>query len=171
MPSIFRSELGRHGLELTCVQEVQEQCFIDVIPVVAECDLGGAQFRGDSIEVSASESRTERARRLALRDQTLHDGVGVARFNVKGNAPVRQVLRKNVGRKAWLLLVQVDRNEIKVDWCPLLQEQQDVQEAVTILPAGQADHDLIPVFNQPIVGNGLAHLATETGLELFSLLV
>ena len=59
--------------------------------MMAQRHFGRAQFRGESIEVAAAETGTERAGGLAFRNQPFDHGIGIARFNVKGYAAPSQV--------------------------------------------------------------------------------
>ena len=45
---------------------------------MTQCDLGRAQFRGDTIEDATTESGAERTGGLPFRDESLDDLVGVS---------------------------------------------------------------------------------------------
>ena len=40
MPSVFRSQFRRHGLEFAGIEQIQEQRFNKVVAMVTQCDLG-----------------------------------------------------------------------------------------------------------------------------------
>src|SRR3546814_17709787 len=46
LPIGVRDQPGRHGLGFAAVAQVQEERGQDVVAVMAQCDLGGAQFAG-----------------------------------------------------------------------------------------------------------------------------
>ena len=52
---IVAAQLGRHGLHLAAKEHVQKQGLDDVIAVVAQGDLGGADLFGKAIEATATQ--------------------------------------------------------------------------------------------------------------------
>jgi hypothetical protein len=84
----------------------------------------------------------------------------------KGTPMLLQVGGQHVGRKAGLLLVEVDGDDVEADRRALAQAQQDVQQRVAVLAARQADHDLVAGLDHVEVGDRLAHLAVQALAEL-----
>ena len=80
-----------------------------------------------------------------------------------------QVARQDVGGKAGLLLVEVDRDEGEGNRRPALQREQDVEQAVAVLAAGQADHHAVAGLDHRVVADGLADLALQALGELVGL--
>ena len=76
-----------------------------------------------------------------------------------------QVSRQDVIREIRLFLVEVDRDDVELDRCALAQGHQDVQQCVTILAAGQADHDLVAILDHVVVGDGFASETTQAFLQ------
>src|SRR3546814_12159800 len=64
-----------------------------------------------------------------------------------------QVLRQHVFREAGLLLVEVHRGQRERHRRLFLQLQQDVEQGVAVLAAGQADHDLVAVIDHAEVAD------------------
>ena len=62
---------------------------------------------------------------------------------------------------AGMLLVEVHRDDFEVHWRVGFQGQQDVQQRIAVLAAGQADHDLVAFADHVEVANGLPHLAAQ----------
>lgn len=46
---------------------------------------------------------------------------------MKRDAAIRQILREDMFRKAWLPLIEVDRDQIKMNRRSALQDEQDIQ--------------------------------------------
>ncbi len=154
-------QLGRHALELAAVEQVQQQRLQDVVAMVAERDLGGAELARHAVEDAAAQPRAQRAGGLALGHQPLDDAVGVLVLDVERHADPRQVLGQDVLGKARLLLVEVDGDDLEVDRRALAQAQQDVEHRVAVLAARQADHHLVAVLDHVVVADRLADLARE----------
>ncbi len=74
-----------------------------------------------------------------------------------------------MGGEPRLLLIQVDGNDVEMDRRTAADRQQDLQEPVTVFPAGKADHDLVAFLDHAVVGNGLSHQAAEAGVHAFDL--
>jgi len=170
MTPALGAELWRHRFHLAGEQQIQEQCFQDVIAMMTQSNLGRAQLRGHSVEVAAPESGTERTGGLAFGDQSLDDRVGVARFDVKRHASRGEIVREYMRRKARLLLVQIDGNDVEMDRGAGAQGKQNLQEPVAVFSAGEADHDLVAVFDHAVVGDGLSCEAAEARVDAFDLL-
>ena len=125
-------------------------------------NLGGAQFAGDAIQYAAAQARTERASGLAFGNQALDDGVGVLFLDVKGHTNFCEVLRQHIGRKSRLLLVEIDRHDVEMNWRVVAQVEQDIEQPKGILAPGEAHHHLVAFFNHVVVGDGLTNFAPQT---------
>ena len=77
-----------------------------------------------------------------------------------------QIVGQHVFGEIGLLLVQVYRHQLETHRRLFLQLQQHVEHRVAVLAAGEADHDLIAVFDHAVVGDGLADLAAQPFAEL-----
>ncbi len=164
--TVVGHQLGRHGFELAGEEHVEEQRLQDVVAMMAERDLGRPQFAGDAIQHAAAQARTQRTGGLAFRDHALDDGIGVLVLDVEGHIDAAQVVGQHLGRKARLLLVEIDRDDVEIDRRVFAQEEQDVEQGEGILAAGKADHDLVAGLDHVEVGNGLADLAAQALGEL-----
>ena len=67
--------------------------------------------------------------------------------------------------EAGLFLIEVNRNQGKTDRGALLQITQDLQHGIAVFPAGKTHHNAIAVFDHIEVGNGFAHVTTQTFLQ------
>jgi hypothetical protein len=65
-----------------------------------------------------------------------------------------------------LFLIQIDCQQIEVHRRALLNIKQQIEERVTVLPARQADHYSIAVFNHLKILDCLAHAAQQSGPDL-----
>ena len=85
---------------------------------------------------------------------------------MKRNAQLFQVLGQDVVRKAGLFLVEVDRNQFKVDRGALLHLEQDVEHAVAVFATGDAHHHPVALLDHVEVHDGLPHLAAQALFQL-----
>ncbi|MDF9894892.1 UNVERIFIED_ORG: hypothetical protein OKW25_004039 [Pseudomonas vranovensis] len=76
-----------------------------------------------------------------------------------------QVSRQHVLGEARLLLVHVHRDDVELDRRHFLQVQQNIEHGVAVFAAGQADHDLVTVFDHVEVGDGFASETTQAFLQ------
>ena len=71
-----------------------------------------------------------------------------------------------MGRKKpgcfWSRLTAISSNRLPLRCC----STQHVEQAVAVFAAGHAHHDLVAVFDQAKVANGLGHLAHQALFEL-----
>ena len=165
MPAIVGQQLRRHRLEPAAVKQVQQQGLQDVVAVMTQRDLGRAQPAGVMVERAAAQPRAQAAHRLAGWDQPLDDAVGVLRDHLVADAERFEVLRQDVGRKPRLLLVEVDGHELEAHRRGTLQRQQQVEQRVGVLAAGQAHHDQVAVLDHRIVADGPAGQPAQLGLQ------
>ncbi len=166
MLAIVRLQLGRHALQFTAEEHVQEEGFHDVVAMMAERDLGCAQFGGDPVQDAAPQARAQRAGGLAFRNQALDDAVGILVFDMVGDTQLVQVGRQDMVGEIRLFLIQVYRDDLEIDRRPFAQGHQDIQQGVTILAAGQADHHLVAVLDHIEIADRLANLAAQALVQL-----
>jgi len=65
-----------------------------------------------------------------------------------------------------LLLVQIDRDELKTHGCPGLQVAQQRQQRVAIFAAAETNHDPVAIGDHGKVCDGFADALQEFGFEL-----
>ncbi len=137
----------------------------DVVAMVPERDLGGADLLGGAVQDAAPQPRAQRTGGLARSDLFLHDAVGVFLDDTVGHADAVEIAWQHFLRKARLLLVKVDGEQLEADGCDPLQVAQGFQHGVAVGAAGHADHDAVALFYHAEVDDGLAGLATQVLLE------
>ena len=164
--AVVADQLGRHALQPAAEEHVHEQRRHHVVAMVAERDLGRAELARDAIEHAAAQARAEAAHRPAFGDEALDDRVGVLLDDPVVDAEPGQVLGQHLGRKARLLLVEVDGDDRELDRRALAQLDQDVEQRVAVLAARDADHDAVAVLDHREVGDRAADLAMQALLQL-----
>ena len=164
-------QFGRHGFELAAIKHVQEKGLQDVIAVVTQRDFVATQFARHAVQNAATQARAQAAHGFAFGNFFFHDRVRVLRFDAELHTYLRQVFGQHIGRKTGLLLVEVDRNQLKADGRTLLHHEQDVEHGVAVFATGHADHDLVAFFDHVVVDDGLAHLAAQALFELVVLVL
>ena len=164
--AIVADQLGGHAFELAAEKHVQEKGLNDVVTVVTQRDFGDLQLVGHAVQNAPAQAAAQAAHGFAFRNHLLHDAVGVLRFDVKRHAHLLQVLRQDVVRKTGLLLVQVDRDQLKFDRRALLHLEQDVEHGVAVFAARDANHHAVAFFDHVVVHDGLAHLAAQPFFQL-----
>ncbi|MNZ79357.1 hypothetical protein D3C78_979580 [compost metagenome] len=127
--------------------------------------LGRADLVGEGVQGAATQARAQRAGGLAFRDQLLDHRVGVFLDDVVLDAQALEVGRQYVLGEARLLLVHVHRDDLELDRRHFLQVQQNIEHGVAVFAAGQADHDLVTVFDHVEVGDGFAGETTQAFLQ------
>ena len=163
--SVPGAELGRHRLERSGVERVQEEGLDEVVAVVPEGDLGAAQLHGRVVEDAAPEAGAGGAGALPLGDDALHHRVGVAADHPVGHGHRPEVVLHDLGREAGLPLIQVDRDEIEVDGGALAEPHEHVQERVAVLASGHGDQDAVPIADEIEVPHRLGGGADEPALQ------
>jgi len=73
---------------------------------------------------------TQRTGGLALGNLFLDDGISVLGFDVVFDAELLQVIRQHFCREARLLLVEIHRDDAKVDRRALAQGEQNIRQRV-----------------------------------------
>ncbi|CAI8966961.1 hypothetical protein EMIT0357P_60245 [Pseudomonas marginalis] len=81
------------------------------------------------------------------------------------DAQCLEVGRQHVLGEARLFLVHIDRNDVELDRCDLLQVQQHVEHGVAVFAAGEADHDLVAVLDHVEIGDCLTGQAAQAFLQ------
>mmetsp|Transcript_27004 Transcript_27004/g.63400 ORF Transcript_27004/g.63400 Transcript_27004/m.63400 type:complete len:298 (+) Transcript_27004:25-918(+) len=150
---------GRHRLELADVQHVQHQRFQRVVGVVAEDQLVAAQLEGLRVQDPPAQPRAHGAEGLSGGGLVDDDRVRVLLDDLVVDAQLVEPLDEGRPFVSRLLLVDVDgrQPEIDADRPELLpQVHQEDQEGGRVLPARNADHDVVAVLQHFVVlGDGL----------------
>ena len=158
---VVAEKLGRHGLEGPAIEEVQKEGLDDVITMMPQGDLGDAILFSVTVKEPSPEARTQSAGRLAFGNDPFDDAVGVLLDDMKRDRPFSQVSRKDVGGESGLFLIQVDRDDLKVDRCVELEAQEDIEQGIGVLAPGEANHHLVTGFDHAEVGDGSAGEAPQ----------
>ncbi len=162
---VLGQELGRHRLEATAVEEVQEEGLDDVVAVVAEGDLVDVVLAGPAIERAAPEPTAETALGLPGRDHAPDDAVGVLLEDLEGHPEPAQVFGQHVLGKARLLLIEIHRHELELDRRrPLLREQQ-IEHRVRVLAPRETDHHAIAGLDHAEIRDRLADEPAQPRLQ------
>jgi len=130
----------------------------DVVSVVAESDLCAALFDGDRVKYPAAEPRTKRAERFALGDVGFDDRVSVFLNYPVIDAKLFKIIWQHLGRKAGLLLVEINGEDVKIYRCPAANVEQQVEHRVAVLSARKADHHPVALGDHSKIADRLAHL-------------
>ena len=85
--AVVALQLRRHRFQASAEEHVQEQRLDDVVAMVAERDLGGAELVGDAVENAAAQPRAQPAHRLAGLDDARDDRVRVLRRRCGARTP------------------------------------------------------------------------------------
>ncbi|MNN01899.1 hypothetical protein D3C81_1145330 [compost metagenome] len=133
--------------------------------MVPQGHFGRADFISEGVQRAATQARTQRAGGLAFRHQLFDHRVGVFLNDVILDAQGLEISRQHVLRKTGLLLVHVHRDDLELDRRHFLQVQQNIEHGVAVFAAGQADHDLVTVFDHVEVGDGFAGETTQAFLQ------
>ena len=164
--AVIADQLWRHALELAAKEHVQEKGLQHVVAVVAQRDLGHLELVGHPVQDAAAQPAAQAAHGLALGDHLFDNAVGVLRLDVKRHAQLLEVGRQDVIRKTGLLLVQVDRYQFKVNRRAGLEFEQDIEHAVTVFAARDADHHPVTSLDHVEINNRLPDLAAQAFFEL-----
>ena len=164
--AVVAHQLGRHALELATKKHVQKKGLQHVVAVVAECNLGHLELVGHPVQNAAAQPAAQAAHGLALGDHLFDDAVGVLRLDMKRHPQLLQVSRQNVIGKTGLLLVKVDRNQLKINRRAGLELEQNVQHAVTVFAARHTHHHPVAGLDHVEINNRLPDLAAQAFFEL-----
>src|SRR6266516_3545066 len=160
--AVDRAQHRRHRFHLTNVKKIQQKSCSDVVGKKTQRDLRQGYIARDIIKNSSSLARTDGTVSLAFGNQPLHYRVGIALDNEKRNVQSDEIFRQHVGGKSWLLLIQVHGQKVKAHRRALLQIQKQIQQRVTVLSSGEADHDAIAICDHVKIRNRFAHAAQQT---------
>ena len=120
MPFVVRQQLGRHGFDPASVEQVQEQCFDDVVPVVAQSDTADTVFTGKAVQRTPAQTGTQSTGGPALGYDSFDHAVGVLFDDMKRQTQWLKILGQDMRRKARLFLIEIDSDQIKTYRSPLL---------------------------------------------------
>ena len=136
--AIVGAQLRRHRLQRALVEEIEEQRLDDVVAMMAERDLRESVFGGERVQRAARRrEHTEQRLHIVLpsgitRRTTLY--VSCSRM-WNGDADAAQIIRQHARIVAWLLLIEMHRDELETHRRFRLQLQQNVEQRVRILAA------------------------------------
>ncbi len=151
--SVVGDQPRRHRLERAGEERVQQQGLDHVVEVVAERDLGGADFAGESIQHAAPQAGAQRARRVAGVEDVVHHladrGVLDAQFPTARPAG----LGDDVVLVVLVAGVDVDGDQAEVDRRALAQHVEDLEQRPAVLAAREADHDAVAVLDESVLGD------------------
>ena len=129
--------------------------------MVAQHNSAASFLAGDSIQIAAAQSRTQRTHRSPCGDLIHDDGICVLIFNPMGHAHFCQKLRQHGGWKIWLALVKVAGQKIHRQQSAPLQLMQDGQQGIAVLAARKAHQPTAAWFNHSIFFNCFARFAQD----------
>ena len=164
--TVVAYQLGRHALELGAKKHIEKEGGHHVVAVVAQRNLVAAQAARHGVQNASAQARAQAAHGFAFGHDFFHHAVGVLRFDMKRHTGFLQISGQHIGRKARLLLVQIDRHQLERYRRALLQLLQNIEQGVTVFAAANADHDTIARFDHVVVHN---RLAGQTAQALFEL--
>ena len=166
MTSVIGHELRRHRFELSAEEKIQEKSRQQIVAVMSERDLRCTELARDAIQNAATQARAQRAHRAARRNDAFDDAVGVLFSDPERHAAFGEISRQHVGRKARLLLVEIDRDDVEAQRGAILEREQDVEKPVAVLAARQADHHAVAFLDHREIADRLARQPSQTLLEL-----
>ena len=114
--AVVGDEPRRHRLERAGEEQVQQQRLDEVVEVMAERDLGGADFGRDPVEHAAAQPRAERARRGVGLEDVVHDLADRGVLDAVFPAALLAGLGDDVVLEVLVAGVDVDRDEREVGW-------------------------------------------------------
>ena len=156
MLSVVAHQLRRHAFHFSTVEHIQKKRLKNIIAVVTKGDFSRAQFGGGAVENTATQARAQGAGGFPFRDFILHNPVGIFFDDLILNADAFQILRQNMFRETWLLLIEVHRHQAEANGRALLQIAQNFQHGIAVFAAREANHNPVAVFNHIEIGNGFA---------------
>jgi hypothetical protein len=146
-------------------EQVEEQRLDEVVEVVAQRDLGGADLAGDAVEHAAAQPGTQRAGRGVGLEDVVHLLADRRVLDPVLPAPFLAGARDDVVLEVLVAGVHVDGHEREPDWRALAEDVEHLQQRPAVLAARQADHDAVAVFDHRVVGNRLGRFPGEPRLE------
>ena len=163
--AVVGDEAGRHGLQCAGEEEVQEQRLDEVVEVMAERDLGGADFGGQPVEHAAAEPRAQRARRRVAGEQILHHVADLGVDDPVFPAASLTRARDQIVAVAVVAGIDGDADQRERDRRALAQDVEDLQESPAVLAARQPDHHPIAILDQVVFGDGLRDFLGDSRFE------
>ena len=170
--AVVADELGRHRAQRAGEEQVHHQRLGQIVEVMAERDLGGAELVGQPVEHAATQPRAQRARRGARLLGTQHalDDLGdlVRAHHPVLDAAALEMLGDGVGLIAGPALIDVDGDELVAHRRLSREQQERVEQRVRILAARDADHDAVALGDEPVVDHRLADLLRRSAAPAWS---
>jgi len=154
-------EFRGHRGQPAAMQEIHQEGLQRILAVMAEDHRLAALLAGDPIEVAAPKPRAKRAIGAPLRDGAHDHRIGVAPLDPMRDAVAGQKVRQDLGGKTRLRLIQIAGEEIDGQQPTPFQVEEDCEERVGILAAGEADQPAGAGPHHPVDGKRLADLAHQ----------
>ena len=85
--AVVADELGRHRAQRAAEEHVHHERLGEIVEVVAERDLGGAELGGEAVEHAATQARAQAAHRPAFGNEALDDRVVVRVYQGSVRSP------------------------------------------------------------------------------------
>ena len=137
----------------------------EVVEVMAERDLGGADFGCQPVEHAAAEPRAQRARRRVAGQQILHHVADLGVDDPVLPAASLTRARDQIVAVAVVAGIDGDADQRERDRRPLAQDVEDLQQSPAVLAARQSDHDPIAILDQAVFGDGLRDFLGDSRFE------
>ena len=157
-------ELGHHGLELAGIQHAHQDCFNDIVIMMAQGDLIAAQLFGLAVKVAPAHPGAQ----VAGRFFDVIDSVKDLRIK-KGDRDIQE-LRVILDDPAILLVVagiHAQEDQLKGEFVMPFEFLEQLGHQHGVLAAGNADRDLIAFLHQLIADDCLGKTAEQILAELF----
>src|SRR5215207_11597775 len=126
------------------MDKIHEKGLERVFPVVAKDEGLAALLPSDAVEVSAPQTRAERAIGAPSRYLRDDNRVGIAPLDPVRDGIARQELRQHMRRKTGLRLVQIARKKTDGQEASPAKDEENGEQGVRILTTGQADEPTRP---------------------------
>src|SRR5467141_3709466 len=163
--AVVAAQARRHRPQLSGEEHGHDQGLDQVVAVVAEGDLRAAELLRGVVEDAAAQARADRAGGLSLRDQPLHDAVGVLAEHEDFRARAAEVAFQVPGGETRMALIEIAGDQRELDRRAPLQLLEQVQQRERVFPARDADEDAIAGLDQAEVSDGAAHIAEKAFLQ------
>ena len=108
--SVVGDQPRGHRLERPLEEQIEQNGLDEVVEMVAEGDLGRPNFPGDPIEHATPKPRTQRAGRLAVVQDVVHDSANRRVLDAAGPATVGTRVRHEVMPEIGVAGIDVDRD-------------------------------------------------------------
>ena len=157
---------GRHRLEAAFEEQVQQQRLDEVVRVMAEGDLRGAHLVREAIERAAAQARAQRARRAVGASRSSITSPMFVCSTWHSQPRASHVLLIGAVLKIFVAGVDVDADDRKADRRALAQHVENLDQRPAVLPAGEADHHAVAVFNQVEVVDRFGDFSRHLGFKV-----